>query len=240
MKNNQIKPIERPQSLCESATQNIRNAIIQGYYQLGQPLSEAMLVKTLGISKTPIREALSILKVEGLVSVIPQKGTFVFTLSAKRVAQLGQYRYSLESTAIDMAMTTNSEILVSKLFEICESMQLARQKEDITTYLQLDTDFHQAFFDHSGNTYLQDGYQFINGKIAALRTHLSTHPTHTEKSFKEHLEITNLLAKGNGKAAKTILNKHTTRGERSYSESIKDIAVSDQQTKLGRTIKRGQ
>lgn len=240
MQNDRIKPIERPQSLCDSAVNNIRNAIVQGYYELGEPLSEAMLVKSLGISKTPIREALSILKIEGLVSVIPQKGTFVFTLSAEKLAQLGLYRYSLESTAIDMAMKLSQEGLVSKLLDICAGMKLARDQKEIVAYLQLDTDFHQTIFESCGNSFLQDGYRLINGKVAALRTHLSSHPTHTDKSFDEHLEIANLLAKGDAKAAKSILKRHTTRGERSYAESITDISAADQKTKERRSIKRGK
>ncbi len=239
MSKQKIKPIERPKSLCDIAVENIRNAIIQGTYELGEPLSEAMLVKSLGISKTPIREALSILKLEGLISVVPQKGTFVFTLSASEVAQLGHYRYALESTAMKMAMQQDPDKFVSNLLKLCARMDLAHEQGELREYLELDARYHWVIFDLCGNSYLQDGYRFVDGKIAALRTHLSHHPTHTEKSFHEHLQMANLLKMGKVDEAKSALYRHVTRGERSYADTVKDIAKADRNSSLKSKRKRG-
>lgn len=239
MSNKQMKPIKRPRSLCDIAVENIRNAIIQGSYELGEALSEAMLVNSLGISKTPIREALSILKQEGLVSVIPQKGTFVFTLSAGEVAQLGHYRFALESTAIDMAMARDAEKLVSDLRKICDRMKKTRDKGQMDEYLEMDGSFHDAIFTHCGNEYLTEGYKFVKGKVAALRTHLSHHPTHTDKSYLEHFDITELLAEGKIDEAKLLLQRHVTRGERSYTDTVNDIAEADKKAGLrGKPVSR--
>jgi len=239
MRNKPIAPIQRPKSLCDIAVESIRNAIIRGSYELGEALSEAMLVQSLGISKTPIREALSVLKQEGLVSVIPQKGTFVFTLSADEVSQLGYYRYALESTAIDMAMAQNSNALVKNLLKICASMDKARSKGELAEYLELDSNYHDAIFHHCGNKYLVEGYSFVNGKIAALRTHLSSHPTHTDKSFHEHFEIAELLEQGKKEEARLLLKRHVTRGERSYADAVDDIAEADKKAGLRNKHKRG-
>ncbi len=239
MRNKPIATIERPKSLCDIAVESIRNAIINGSYELGEALSEAMLVQSLGISKTPIREALSVLKLEGLVSVIPQKGTFVFTLSANEVAQLCYFRYALESTAIDMAMEQNSEALVANLLRICSSMEKARNKAETGEYLNLDSSYHDAIFAHCDNKYLREGYSFVNGKVAALRTHLANHPTHTEKSFHEHFEIAELLGQGKTEDAKLLLLRHVTRGERSYTETVNDIAEADKDAGLRSKHKPG-
>lgn len=238
MSEKHIKPIERPKSLCDSAVENIRSAIVQGIYELGEPLSEAMLVKSLGISKTPIREALSILKVEGLVSVIPQKGTFVFTMSSNEVAQLGNYRNALESTALKMSLTSNAQILGDQLLNICEQMEEARKKGETRKYLELDGKFHSVMLNLCGNKFLQDGYKLVEGKIAALRTHLSAHPTHTEKSFHEHKQIAELIIEGRIDEANLILKKHITRGERSYADKVKDIAEADKLARANSRIKR--
>ncbi len=227
MSNKEISLIQRPRSLCDIAVESIRDAIVNGTYELGESLSEAGLVKVLGISKTPIREAISILKLEGLIVVVPQKGTFVFTMSANEVAKLGHYRFALESTAVDMAMKNNSEELASKLLRICGSMEKARAAKKMKDYLELDTKFHDTLFEYTDNSYLADGYKMVVGKIAALRTHLSQHPTHTEKSFAEHRKIAENLKEGKIKEAKTILKRHVTRGERSYAESVSDIAEED-------------
>ena len=233
-----IAPIEKPQSLRDIAVESIRDAIINGTFELGEALSEAALVRILGISKTPIREALSILKQEGLVSIVPQKGTFVFTLSATEVAQLGQYRFTLESSAVELAMMQNPDALVSDLFDICERMEAKRKAGEMDEYLQLDTEYHATIFKHCGNYYFEDGYQLVSGKIAALRKHLSHHPTHTEKSFHEHFKMAELFREGKIEEAKSVLKRHVTRGERSYADTIKDIAQADQDS--GLRIKRKQ
>ena len=77
--NNSIKQISRPKSLTEISVEHIREAITKGDLGLGHPVSESALASSLGISKTPVREALAQLKIEGLVKIFPQKGTFVFT-----------------------------------------------------------------------------------------------------------------------------------------------------------------
>ena len=239
MRSKEIALIEKPQSLRDIAVESIRDAIINGSFELGEALSEAVLVRLLGISKTPIREALSILRQEGLISVVPQKGTFVFTLSATEVAQLGQYRFALESFAVDLAMAQNPEALVPDLLDICERMETKRNEGEMDKYLKLDTQYHETIFKHCGNNYLEDGYQLVSGKIAALRKHLSHHPTHTEKSFHEHLKMAELLRERKVEEAKSVLKRHVTRGERSYADTIKDIAKADRDSGLGTKRKRG-
>ena len=98
-----MEQITRPKSLFEMAAPYIRQAISKGQLKLGQRISENDLASSLGISKTPVREALAKLKMEGLVHVFPQKGTFVFTLTEKEVVDICELRYTLESTALAFA-----------------------------------------------------------------------------------------------------------------------------------------
>jgi len=224
--NKKLGQIERPQSLADIAAEAIRNAIITGQYALGEALSENSLTEALGTSKTPIREALALLKHEGLVTVVPQKGTFVFTMSVDEVAQLGSYRFSLESFALDLSMRHNKDALISSLLNSCDAMASAHEGGRIARYLTLDGEFHKAFFEFCENRFLMDGYQAISGKVAALRTHLSQHPTHTDKSNGEHVQIVNLLKDGDIRKAKSILKSHVTRGERTYADGIEDIATA--------------
>ena len=80
-----MEHIHRPQTLKEIAADRIREAIVQGRMKLGEPLSENYLAETLQVSKTPIREALSLLNMEGLVNIVPQKGTFVFSMDNQQM-----------------------------------------------------------------------------------------------------------------------------------------------------------
>ena len=96
--------IERPDSLSKIAEDHVRQGIVRGTFQLGESLQESKLSSTLGMSKTPIREALAALNLQGLVQIIPQRGAFVFSLSEQDVVQLCRFRLILETSAIDLAL----------------------------------------------------------------------------------------------------------------------------------------
>src|SRR4029453_15916741 len=104
-----MKQLERPQSLTAMAVDAIRRAIVGGDLGLGEQLSEGVLARTLGISKTPVREALQQLRNEGLVRIIPQTGSFVFTMSAHEVLELCELRLALEEAALRFAIERNRE-----------------------------------------------------------------------------------------------------------------------------------
>lgn len=218
MSDQQSMKIQRPEPLSNLAAERIRDLIIRGEFDLGASLSEAGLSKALGISKTPIREALAALRLQGLVDLIPQRGAFVFSLGPEEVTQLCSYRTILESHALDLALKLNPESLFSDLARICEDMAPALRDDDFDRYLKLDADFHEAFFVHCGNTFLHEGYGSVSDVIATLRTHLSRAPDRTRKSFDEHTGIYQLARDGKVAKAKTILKKQITRGERVYSE----------------------
>ncbi|MCP4886310.1 MAG: GntR family transcriptional regulator [Planctomycetaceae bacterium] len=212
--------IKRPDSLSKIAENHIRQSIIRGDFQLGESLPEAKLSTAMGISKTPIREALAALKLQGLVQILPQRGAFVFTLSRDAVLQLCQYRLILETAALDLALSHDPSAFLDELEHVLAKMSDAREAGAFEQYLDLDADFHDTFFGHCGNTYLQEGYQKVGDIVGTMRTHLSKRPNRTAKSFAEHKAILNLLQEGKVKAAKTVLKRQITRGERSYSDFL--------------------
>ena len=204
------------------ATEAIRTAIIQGEFKLGASLSEAELSKWLEISKTPIREALAALRLRGLVEFVPQRGAFVFCLSAEDVTQLCRYRYMLESRAFDLAVRRDCAALIGDLERINLAMTDALQNGALGDYLKLDADFHDAFFWQCGNEFLHNGYRTVRDMVATLRTHLSQRPERTDKSFQEHQCILAFTKAGQMAKAKAVLRKQITRGERAYADLGRD------------------
>jgi DNA-binding GntR family transcriptional regulator len=170
--NNSIKQISRPKSLTETAVEYIREAITNGDLGLGHPISESVLAASLGISKTPVREALAQLKIEGLVKIFPQRGTFVFTMSEQEVNDICELRYTLESAALKLAIERNKQSFLNELIKIVDKMTAARREEKDNQYLDLDTDFHALFFKHCGNRFMDEAYRLIVSRVAAVRTHL--------------------------------------------------------------------
>src|SRR3546814_13734933 len=87
-----LRVLQRPKSLTTLAVDEIRGRIVRGELGLGAPLSENALALELGVSKTPIREALLQLKMEGLVSIQPPRGSFVFDMTVEEIRPLGELR----------------------------------------------------------------------------------------------------------------------------------------------------
>lgn len=222
-----MPPIERPQSLSETVLSHLRQAIVQGDIELGQPLFERQLAVELGVSKTPVREALAELRREGLVRIVPQKGAFVFTLSAQEVSELCELRVTLESAALRLAMERNGSAFARDMDTVVRRMGAARAKGDERAYLKEDTVFHALFFDHCGNQYMRRAYDMVVGKIAALRTHLATKPLHTKKSFKEHQAMLSAVQHQDIERTLSILDVHIGRTRKTYATEIEDIAAAD-------------
>lgn len=223
-----VAPIKRGTLLVEEVLTRMRAAIVQGDWGLGEKISEARVARRFGISKTPVREALVQLRREGLVDIRPQSGTFVFTLAPGELNQICEMRWVLESAALRRAFETGTrDGLAARLHEICAEMAAARAAGDTRRYLDLDGLFHRSICQHSGNPYLIQSYGLLDGKVAALRTHLGTDPHHLEKSFDEHQRIATRVADGSADAALDLLARHIARKEGSYWEHL-------DQTELGR------
>lgn len=219
-----MKQIKRSKSLTEMVLEELREAIVTGQFRLGEPLSEIQLASSMGTSKTPVREAFAKLKIEGLVTVVPQSGTFVFTLSSLEVAKLCECRLILENAAFELALQRNKLRFIDNLNTVVEKMKDAHQRNDIKEYLRLDTEFHAQLFFSCDNQYLSDAYSLIEGKIAALRTHLSSLPQHTQLSYEEHIEFIDAITSGATEQAKVVLEKHIGRSKETYDDNIEDIS----------------
>ena len=210
------QPIERPRSLADIVTDRLRADIVEGRYELGQTLRETALAHDLGVSRTPIREALTRLEMEGLVVVEPPRGASVFRPSRQELEDICDLRVCLESSALRYAVERDRRGISGALADIVEAMQQRREQTDTAGYLRLDTAFHAAFFQHCRNPYLSDAYQTIAAKMAAMRHRLGDHDDHMAKSFDEHRQIAEAVAAGEIDRALKILEGHIGRKEGSY------------------------
>ncbi|MBX6320761.1 MAG: GntR family transcriptional regulator [Rhodospirillaceae bacterium] len=222
-----VRQLERPLSLTAMAVEALRQAIVSGDLGIGEQLSEGVLARMLGISKTPVREALQQLRSEGLVRIVPQTGTFVFTMSAREVVELCELRLTLEQAALALALKRNRGPFLATLKEVVAEMEETQARGDVRAYLALDTRYHNAFFAHCDNSYMAEAYARIVGKVAALRTHLAVRPSHTEKSMIEHRALVKAIEAGRDRALAAILSRHIERTKRSYTRNIDDIAKAD-------------
>ena len=206
-----IAPIDQPKSLTELAVVRLREAIVEGDLALGERISEASLAAALGISKTPVREALARLQTEGLVTISPRRGTVVFMVSAAEVRAISELRLTLEAMALRFALARNRRPFAADLTEVVEKMTAVHAREDVRQYLRLDSAFHEQFFRHCDNGYLAEAYRLIVAKIAALRTHLSVRPLQIEDSYVEHRQILDAVEAGDAERAIGVLGHQIGR-----------------------------
>jgi len=214
--------IKRPQSLRELALEHLRKSIVNGNLKMGQVLSERSISEELGVSKSPVREALAQLRDEGLVTIEPQKGAKVFSLSNEEVKQICDFRQAIETAAFELALARNPKALADDMDDVVAKMEDAQKKGRTATYLSLDTSFHELIFKHCQNDYLAASYARYEGKIAALRTHLSELPQHTQLSFAEHKKLAQAVRKGDEKKIRKLLAEHIDRTRQVYAKSNND------------------
>ena len=221
-----MKQIRRPKLLVDIALDSVRRAIVDGDLALGDPISEARLAAEFGISTTPVREALALLRREGLVEVVPQRGTFVFTLQPGELNRICELRLALETAALRLGVERRRDALVRQLGAVVERMVQAREWEDRALYLQLDTEFHDELMAHCDNPYMVDAYGLISAKVAALRNRLGADAHHLDKSFNEHVAIVDAIGGDDLDTGLDILRLHIARKDGSYWDHIDEACMA--------------
>ncbi|AYD03695.1 hypothetical protein NCHU2750_43140 (plasmid) [Neorhizobium sp. NCHU2750] len=215
-----VTRISRPKLLVDEVIRSLRTMIVEGRVLPGERLSENALAAELGVSTTPVREAIALLRKEGLVTVQPQSGTYVFELQPGELGQLCELRFALEPAAVQLALEDPSSTLADKLAAIVQDMELAFSEGRVRDYLALDTAFHEAIIEAASNPYISNAYALIGAKMAALRNRLGQDQHHMEKSKREHGQIAEAIRLRDLGLAAQILVRHIARKEGSYWEHL--------------------
>jgi DNA-binding GntR family transcriptional regulator len=200
--------LARPKTLTDLTVESLREAIVEGRLAFGEQVSEAALAASLGISKTPVREALLRLKPDGLVEIHPQRGTFVFRVNEQQVAEICRFREILESAALAEAMARDRGALVERLEANVEEMAAAHRRRQLKRLPQLDAAFHGAILECCGNAYLRAAYSLIEHKIHALRWRLPEQNEQVEHCQHNHAVIVEQVRNGRVGRAQTTLRRH--------------------------------
>lgn len=210
----------RPKSLKELVVEEMRTRIIDGRLNLGAGLSENTLAAELGISKTPVREALLQLKLEGLVEVQPQRGTYVFRLAPEQVVAISELREVLEVAAVAAAIERHHDALVARMTRILEGMKAAFDGNDNVAYRTLDGEYHETIIDLCGNPYISSAYSLIGFRIQALRSRLSHEASLNKMSIKDHREMLKLVKARDVPALQTLMRGHINQTKQSYLDVL--------------------
>lgn len=176
-------------SLRHKVFQHIKSQIIKGAYAPGETILETKLADELGVSRTPVREAVWLLEVEGLVEVTPKKGAVVLGISAKDVADIFAMRQLLEGLAARWAATRLTEAQIKELQKICDLSEFYVQKRDVEELTKLDDKFHQLIYQASGSKMLNLTLSNLHEAVQPARQHSINIEDRFSQSVTEHLVL---------------------------------------------------
>jgi DNA-binding GntR family transcriptional regulator len=187
----------------------------------GAPLSDREISDALGISRTPVREALIRLAAIGLVRTQPRSGTFVSRISIKQVLDANLVRRELEAACAREAAAAITETTRAKLEDLIARQGRAAARGDARRFYALDVAFHTAIHDASGNAICHAVIQDMRAVIDRIR-HLSlgTDPE-TVEIIADHAAILDAISSGDGARADAAMRRHIDRVTRVTADLVR-------------------
>jgi DNA-binding GntR family transcriptional regulator len=186
----------------------LREAIVSAELAPGLKLSENELAGELGVSRTPVREALARLRDERLVAIVPQLGTFVTLISPGAVADAEFVREALECAAITRAVSRVGHEELEELQSNLAAQEQARAVGNERTFDRLDEDLHRRLCDYSGHTIAWALSRRANGHLDRIRRLSLPDASYLTEMLAEHRDIVAALAAGDGPTAEAALRHH--------------------------------
>jgi len=190
--------VVRPETLTEQAYQKLEESIVTLVLAPGSVLSEQALAADFAIGRTPIREALQRLAIEGLVDHMPNRGMFVSDITAGGVQQIYEFRSMLDGYAASLAATRASKEQIQELRQIHKQLVRATEDDDIDRYVALDRRYYEVLAAAARNTFIAEAiprifnlhlrlWFFISEKIGGWHSIAGSHEEMT-KGVVEALE----------------------------------------------------
>ena len=192
----------------------LRQAIITGEFVPGERLMEIALANRLGVSRTPVREAIRKLELEGLVVMIPRKGA--------EVARITEVRSSLEELAAGLATERLDDGSREKIQEALDNFREAIQTDDNPKIADCDVEFHDAVFEATQNKRLIQIINNLREQIYRYRLDYVKDTAYHAVLLKEHEELVEAMFAGNKERAKEIMKRHIDNQEETVIKKIQE------------------
>lgn len=190
-------------SLSDQVFTLIENEILSGSIKPGERIVEMELAKKIGVSKSPVREALKKLESEGIVQLSPRRGYSVRTIDRKSVEDLFDVLSFFQSEAAARALRKKTEPICRELEQLLGGMSDAIARGDDRSYLRCNDQFHNMFYDLTGNVWLIRISGFLHKQECLLRSVSLNVQERTLTSMAEHHAIFSAYREGN----KTLLTR---------------------------------
>ncbi len=200
----------------------LRQAILKGELEPGERLMEIQLAEKLGVSRTPIREAIRKLELEGLVLMIPRKGAEVARISEKNLRDVLEVRRSLEELAIELACERMTEENIDELERVQSLFREAIHKGDAMTIAETDEHFHDVIYDGTHNDKLVQMLNNLREQMYRYRLEYIKDEDKRQILVVEHEHILAALRGRNIAEAKRAAREHIDNQEITVLHNIKE------------------
>ena len=210
--------------LREVVAETLREAIVNGTLNPGERLMEIQLAEELGVSRTPVREAIRKLELEGFVIMIPRRGTYVADLSIRDINEVFEIRTALDVLAAGLAVEriTEDELeqLERLLVEIGKSIE--GDEIDIDKIVETDSQFHDVLYKASRNDRLVGIINNLREQITRFRSISMQYPGRMKVSVEEHRQLVEAIAERNTELAQQIAREHMENSEQTLLQELNE------------------
>jgi len=198
----------------------LRQAIIKGELKPGEKLLEISLADQLGVSRTPVREAIRKLELEGLVVMVPRKGATVAGITKKHLMDVLEIRRALEELAIELACERITPEQLAELKATEKSIKDAKDSEDSFALSDLDEKFHEIIYSATNNPRLIQMLANLREQMYRYRLEYIKATDKRQKLVTEHNRIVKALDTKNAEIGRKAIRDHINSQEKAILERI--------------------
>ncbi|WP_030752560.1 GntR family transcriptional regulator [Streptomyces griseus] len=203
-------PVKQPPA-AERVYSHVKQAVLDRRYEGGTLLTEGELAQAVGVSRTPVREALLKLEMEGLLKLYPKKGALVLAVSAQEIADVVETRLLVEEFAVRRAVPAPPALL-ARLEELLAEQQRRAGAGDLAEVAVTDRCFHAEIVRHAGNQILSRLYDQLRDRQLRMGVAvMQAHPDRVAQNITEHAEILDRLRAGDADGAAAAVRGHLGR-----------------------------
>jgi len=214
-------------SMSDQAYQILKESIFSDRFGPGQKLNLPAIAKQMGVSRTPLKEALSRLASDGLVEIMPRRGTFVTTPSRRDIEESFDVRRILEVYAIGLAAESCTDAQIAQLRELVSRMWEVVNVNDRTKtykrYTELDRAFHQLVVDCSGNDRLREAWEQINVHVQMARIRYRRADRELDASIAQHERIVGLFPDRNRGQLQRLMGRHIEEAKHALLRDLDEL-----------------
>ena len=197
-------------SLSDKVFETLEKDILTGALQSGETVSENRLSSQLGVSRTPVREALRRLEQEGLVHNEPGRGAVIIGVTKQDLLDIYEIRIRIEGLAARLAAQNMTEEQAEKMRELVELQEFYAAKGDSEKIRDLDSQFHSMLYSFCTSRVLADTLTSLHHRIERFRRLSVGNSERAGRTSSEHRAILEAIAAGDGDSAERLLIEHIT------------------------------